>query len=204
MSNAILLVVVATVLQAGGDPPKSGWKTFQSPEGKFSILMPGEPQKTVLRTPTDYGPSEVTWYIYKGRTGALSASFMDYPEAAANVDRATLMENGIVGAVRKLRGKLISERKVKAGDQPGREWIVEIPPGMHQAIPNGGIYRVRGFQVGRRLYQVVAAVPQELADSRDINRFLASFKLTDARKADEERPKDGDDGSKKKDQTRKR
>ena len=76
------------------------------------------------------------------------------------------------GAVANMEGKLVSEKNVKLGKHPGREIRINVAEGKR-------LFRVRVYLVEQRLYQVVVFGTPETATSKDADKFLDSFKLTE-------------------------
>ena len=64
-------------------------------------------------------------------------------------------------------GKLLSERKIKLGEIPGKE--VEI------TMANGDFARIRFYQVGHNLQEIIATAPSAKRQSTNISYFLDSF-----------------------------
>jgi len=147
----------------------SEWKKFTSKEGRFKVLMPATPKPRQHETESDFGKGTLIMAVAEHAGGMFSAGFCDFPEEIKKVPVDRVLDSSRDGCVANLAGKLVSDKKIKLGDHPGRDIQVEID-GKH-------IFRARVYLVGPRLYQVVVFGPKQLATSKDAEKFLNSFEL---------------------------
>ncbi|MHC4743786.1 MAG: hypothetical protein ACYS8Z_17865, partial [Planctomycetota bacterium] len=70
---------VAFHLFSGGDKLKP-FEEFSSPEGRFTVMMPGEPKRQVRTEHTMVGPINMVIYTAESRKSAFVVSYADYPE----------------------------------------------------------------------------------------------------------------------------
>jgi hypothetical protein len=150
----------------------SGRKEFAPPEKDFSILLPSKPE-----TKTQTGStSTTTRYAAGSGAGAYVVARQSY---SVDVSKGRTVEEildlGRDGAVSQMRGKLVSETKIKLQDKhPGRELRIALPDGQT-------IFRVRAYWANQRTYFVMVAGAATLVDSKDAKQFLDSFKVMDAK-----------------------
>jgi hypothetical protein len=152
--------------------PASAFTTFTSKEGGFSVLMPGKPTEKVTTAKDPAGRDvETTLFIVDLKTVAYLASYTERPDlATVTADgKNAALENGRDAVVKGLNGKLLTDKRITLGNNPGREFQIEVP--------NLGVYRSRTYLVGGRFYQVVVMGPQDVATSKAADQFLDSFKL---------------------------
>ena len=151
----------------------SDWKEFASKEGRFKVLMPSEPTHRENETESDFGKGTLIMETVEHSGGMFGANYCDYPAEIKKHSPDRVLDSSRDGCVANLDGKLVSEKKIKLGEHPGRDIQVEVD-GKH-------IFRARVYLVGQRLYQVVVFGPKELATSKDAEKFLKSFELVAAK-----------------------
>jgi hypothetical protein len=168
---ALCAVVLLAVPAAGDDKPE--WKRFSPKDGKCSVEMPGKPvAQPVQELKVGDGTSKLHLFILEtngGKTG-YGLGFADFPAATDEV-AAKALETAQAGTATALKGKVASERTMKLGKYPGREFTLDLP--------DGNQYRGRLFMVEGRLYQVIALGPKEFITGTDARAFLYSFELTE-------------------------
>jgi hypothetical protein len=160
-SRFILSTAAVLLLTAAGGSAQDAWKEFTWKEGKCSVLLPGKPMAPKGQAKT---------LQVSGKEGVYILLYEDNP-AMAKAEPATIkqvFDAARDGLVKTLKGKLLSDKEVKAGKYPGRELQIETPM--------TGTYRTRLYQVGPRYYQLILVAPKEAATSKDADKFFGSFK----------------------------
>jgi len=158
LAPVTFFLVVVTTVGCGGSP---NFTEFSSPEGKFTILMPGTPEK---KTQDALG-LKLVMYGANVRNGAYAAGYADIPPGTP-VD----LHGAVDGIAKGQAGKILSEKDVTVEGATAREFEVE------STKPKGHVAG-RVFVINNRLYQIFAAGSNlRLADA-DIQKFLDSFKL---------------------------
>src|SRR5262245_60182856 len=124
MKNKLLLAGLLTSLFLSGSVRSAdgpAWKEFTSKEGGFSALMPRTPTKQTKAQKSLLGTIDLTMFLAttpKEGTAYLVA-YADYPKnllELANEDE--LLEMAQRGGLQGVKGKLVSEKKIKLGDDP--------------------------------------------------------------------------------------
>lgn len=159
------------------------WKTFNSAEGKFSVLLPAEPERQVQDLDSVVGKLTMYSYTCLGKAGYLMVSYSDYPREATDAANAEQILDGVVAGVQKsLAGEVFPSNKIvlkgsaNTGatpvEYPGREFT-------GKKIHEGSeiFYSWKVYLVGRRLYQLAALTNKANATSPDVSKFLTSFQL---------------------------
>jgi hypothetical protein len=162
-----LTLVLALVVMA----PQAAWKEYVSTEGRFSVLMPGTPSKQKVSTKQGADTIEIYIVAAEAKKGedSFGVTYADFPEPVVQKTPATvLLEGARDGMLKQQSGKLLADRAISLGEYPGREFTIKS--GEEKVF-------AKAILVRRRLYQVVAAVPERRADTKDVDQFLASFKL---------------------------
>jgi len=153
------------------DPGAPGWREFSDPDGRFAVLMPGDPVESGESIRTRAG--DVTLYQFTLRHGygneKYYVQYMDYPDLLMQGKTAEqlLKEAGTVDAYN-MNGTVVREQALPLEHHAGREVHVETAE---------TAMRIRLYLVDRRLYKAVAMWPKSRAFSADDERFLASFRL---------------------------
>jgi len=173
MKKLVVLMVAVFfsffILVAGA--PAATWKEFFSNEGSFSILMPGVPTEQTKRLNTKAGAIDMHLFILEQKNVAYFVSHIDYQEELLqqrNDDE--ILDGARNGAVKNVQGKLLSEVPISLDNYPGREIRIETSDGKHTI-------QTRIYLVKNRLYQVMIVTPKENSFSKDVTKFLDSFKL---------------------------
>ncbi len=180
----ILLLGTLVLASAGyaaqatpGIPPsaiaQSVWRSFQDPAGKFTVLMPGQPQQRRQQQQTRLGTLEV--YTFAVEQPGLSAHLVTYtdfpPEFIQAADPNKLLDNGRDEVIRQVQGRLLSEGRITLNGSPGRELKLRAPGDL--------IIHSRIYLVDQRLYQLIVVTPESKAPSLSgsIRGFFQSFRL---------------------------
>jgi hypothetical protein len=138
------------------------WKEASSPEGKFTVLMPGTPKE---QSRTQAG---ITNHIFalEVKDGAYMVSYLDVPPGTpANYSLA------IQAAAANRQGKGVKESDITIEGHEGKAYEFEM------GNPKG--YAVgRIVLVNNRLYQLLVMGANISSSDADVQKFLNSFKLT--------------------------
>ena len=123
--TASLLVVLVSTL-AVGFQQGALWEKFNSPEGKFNILMPSKPALEVRDVDSSLGKLTLYLYSTSNSSGYFLASYGDYPVGPKDANQAESVLDGVRDGV--LKGSTSElgspRRKISLDDLPG--------PGLHQ------------------------------------------------------------------------
>jgi hypothetical protein len=144
-----------------------------SPEGGgFSVQMPRTPeeQSKVLDTPA--GPLKLNMYLCKAGNWVYMVGYTEHEKLGGDAEE--ILDGARNGAVKIGNSKLISEDSISLDGNPGRDLRMEAPNGLRM--------RVKIILAGNRLYQVGVVTPKNDSYSPRIEKFLTSFRLTQAGK----------------------
>src|SRR5262249_8898133 len=116
MKTKIAFVVLLSAVYALAMPP-ADWTKYSSPEGRYSILFPTDPQVSSHETPTASGDKVTQYMAMSSDSGAtcVVAYFAIKPGTTFSFDNA---RDGMVAAI---KGTLVSEKSLTLGSYPGRE-----------------------------------------------------------------------------------
>jgi hypothetical protein len=178
-TNPNLQPTIASETPEALEIAQSVWQPFASPQGDFTVLMPGEPSATPAAT-TTVGSLLVSiegFVVQRyDNTVQYLVTRIDFPEDlnTEGIDPnqfLAAMQNQIV---QQTNGQVLQERTVMVDNYPGRELKLQTTDRDRVYILTNRLY-----WVGRKLYQISVTVPQDLEPSLAGSSagFLDSFKL---------------------------
>jgi hypothetical protein len=155
----------------------ANWKLFTSPEGRFSILTPGEFKYTKPVAQTPDGPIQMHVFNYFANA-EYSVTYADYLAVIERSERLTpfldgVRDSGIAG----IKGRLLEEKDITFDGHPGRSYRIEYGTDYNSLLLG------RNVVVGQRLYIVAATYARKSVAVADGSyeqwalKYLDSFKL---------------------------
>ncbi len=172
---AMFLLLVAEVV-CGSQQHSSQWIKYSSPEGRYSVLLPGEPKLSSQEASTADG-AKFTQYMASSpdaNTVCLIGYFDHVGNRVFNFDKS---RDGFIGAV---KGTLLTESVISLGGYPGREMKVTAK----SADGAEYVLRVRTYDVGSRVYVVqfiFLSSEDTPAVAENARKYFDSFALTKER-----------------------
>jgi hypothetical protein len=175
---------------------KSGWRDFNSAEGKYSVQFPGKPEdRSATYRPATFGPTvklQAHHHLVELDKATFLVSVIDLPPGKPFDYAGTFQEmTGRVG------GTVTNQRDWTIDGNNGKELEMRItntpffPEGwvasagnQGKAVelqinkPKGGFVSSRMVVVNDRLYQIVVIGEEATNDNADVKKFFESFKLT--------------------------
>jgi hypothetical protein len=175
-STTALVLTVAAFL-CGLQAQTADWTKYDSPEGQYSILFPGEPKLSTQEATAATGaklPQYMAISVDSKNETFYSVLYFDLPS-----DMKFSFNDGRDGILNKVKGTLISEKAISIEDYSGRELKI--------SAPNDGaeyIVRARFYLVGTRIYLLQLLLDKSadgpIADDKSV-KFFDSFQLTKAK-----------------------
>ncbi len=163
----VVYLIIHTFTSGDKLPP---FKEFRSAEGRFTVLMPGEPKRQTQNADTPVGKVEMVMFTAGTNKIGCAVSYADYPEQMVNsTDPQKLLDGATNGAVANVKGKLVSESKMSFNGLPARNIVIEIP--------NKAFITARLILNGPRFYQLMFIAPTQKDHEQDISKFLDSFQI---------------------------
>ncbi|HTU16426.1 MAG TPA: HEAT repeat domain-containing protein [Gemmataceae bacterium] len=175
-NDSVLLVVhYADIALWDIDPSAAvglcGWRRFRSDEGKFTVMLPSEPEHSEPFIPFADTHSFVALHKIGSHNGDVAYGIFvsEFPaEFLEGKNKEEIMAKERDSTLEKFRGKLIGEQPIEQNGWKGLELRFDIEE-------EGLSVRRRLFWADNRLYQVwVTGVPQFL-NIRAADYFIASF-----------------------------
>jgi hypothetical protein len=144
------------------------WQPFTSVDGRFTVELPGTPEREHVKAPGRSGKILATTYTVETSMATYTVAIQDFegkqtPEQLIDQSRADLSAGK--------SGKLVSEKDVTAGDTKGKAFVADVP--------NRGKAYIRFFVAGKRLYKLMAVgTGGKSPDERDVAKFMDSFQVS--------------------------
>lgn len=156
------------------DLDKPNWRTFTSPEGRFSLLVPCTPIVRARRLHAD----GVVLQQFVCRTGGETYILQYADRPASQTELLSAEEILTIRDTALLKtgpGILKSKRRLTLSGYPGHEIVILRP---------GGKETQRTYLVGARAYTLALVQPQTqtAAEAADADKFLNSFALLSAKR----------------------
>lgn len=150
---------------------QTNWDKFNSPEGRYSVLMPGTPKlsKQEAKAATGEDLSQYLAMATAGNTVFLAAYF----DLQAGMTFS--FDNARDGYLRAVKGTLMSEKAISLGGFAGRQLFVTSVSGSQDFLA-----QARFFQVSGRIYVLQQIYPKADAGATSDstgNKFFDSFRV---------------------------
>ena len=175
MYKKISTILIITLLLAGSalafQQPE--WAKVDSPEGRFSVIMPNTPQTSSSDVDTKVGKLKLYSFSSSGKAGEFMLSYADYPSEAAGAEKEAVLNGVIDGVLKGLQGELISQDKITLNGNPGREMRAR-----RTLEGTEMIFSWKVVLVGRRLYQMGVGTTKSESESPEIQKFFTSLQLS--------------------------
>jgi hypothetical protein len=140
-------------------PAQGGWQKFKSSDGRFSVAFPAAPTEQ-----KSDGEGGLKGYLAESAQGFYIVMYGD----SATTDDAKQIANALPQEfVKGMKGKITRQRNIFLKKNPGSEFYFEITAEGEKVNGKGRIY-----QVGKRVYILVSAAPEQ-----ESGRFFNSFGL---------------------------
>lgn len=153
--------------------PAASWTSFTPPEGGFSVLLPGKPERSEGEIAPDQGGPGKTWfYTVTGEDSLFLVGWGEYAPSFKFENQAELDANRD-NFVKGIEGDLGAQRAITLGTAPGLEFDFSKA---------GQLFgRGRTYIIGGKPYQLVFMHRGSALDTARAARFLDSFRPTAGR-----------------------
>ncbi|BAZ12679.1 hypothetical protein NIES4071_45110 [Calothrix sp. NIES-4071] len=154
---------------------KFRWKVFTPSDGRFSVLMPGQPKVTSQTQRTFMGEINLQMFIAQPprQEVAYVVTFNDFPHSYGQMANSEeVLKNAQEMALKTTKSNLLNQKTIRSSNgHPGRE-IEYINAG-------GKITRNRLYFAEGRLYQVMVITTKRQRNflTKSITGFLNSFNV---------------------------
>lgn len=174
-----IITLSILILSAFGGTSQSTWEVFQSFDGKFKVLSPGEMIKKENPIKTEIGDLNYITYLYQSIEKdpdnlVYMVSYCDYPKYSIHSDSTELVEEffntTVETAVESVGGELSYSSEISLNGFPGKLWRVNYNEGK-------ALIKTKSFLVGNRYYSIQVVSLKEKGINLQIDQFLDSFSL---------------------------
>jgi hypothetical protein len=162
------LLIAGLFALSGCNEKKPVDKEFVSPDGLFRVYMPGRPHADKQKFAG--GPSTIYSVEHLNRAYAVGVSEVDIPEGESEDQIQTRLAELTREQLSLIRAKLTDSKPVTLGKFIGLDIQADLPD-------DEGILRGRTFIANNRLYRVLCVANDDLAFSKESERFLDSFRI---------------------------
>jgi hypothetical protein len=158
-------------------PAAGEWKDFTSKEGGFAVAFPSNPKEMKVSQKTPLGNLEVNiiGVDLPGGAGSYAVMYHELPEALAKQPGGPdlILETIPQQVKANAPGATVTGdiKKITQDGFSGREVNLEIP--------GKGTGLIRVYLIQNRICQVMVSGSKEVVSSKDAQRFLDSFRITD-------------------------
>ncbi len=148
----------------------AAFQEFRSDAGNFSVLMPGKPKTEKQNIETAVGSVTMIMYTAGSSRAGCAVAFADYPQQLVDSsDAQKLLEGAKNGAIKNVKGTLVSETRVSFNGLPARDLVIEVP--------GKAIINARLIIASPRFYQLMLITPKGQDHKEDIAKFFNSLKI---------------------------
>jgi hypothetical protein len=166
LAGLIVVLMMTVAVNAQEHSSDGGWTRFTSEEGRFAVLMPGEPSENVESKDSPQGPYTTHMFTLKAENRLFLVAWVDYDpsfkfgvQAELNANR----DNFVKGFNARLTG---TTRQISLNGNPGIEFTAQR---------EDAFVKSRVYVVGRRPYMLISISRNE--NDPETDRFLASLEV---------------------------
>lgn len=153
------------------------WIEFKG--DNFTIEFPGEPGDQSQTVESAVGKLKLKINMYEAKTedeenlvyGAISTEYpIEFMKNATKEFNDGIFRGAIDGAVKNVKGKLISEKEIEYKGYQGREFKTDYQDGL-------AVITMRVYLVKNKMYMLQTIALTKKDNNKSSERFFASFKL---------------------------
>jgi len=147
------------------------WKEYTSREGKFTVLLPGEPTTGLLTSGED-SPANITNVTnLKTPVAVYHIAYFDTPERVTESEKVKQLFNTT-------RDRIIQRHSLLLQDETEKAWQEYPGRSLRMVTSNGKPFLTRIYLVRQRVYYLSAETLLDQHELIDTDKFFASFKPT--------------------------
>ncbi len=159
---ALLIALMALSTECAAE----SWELVKSDSLGFEAEFPGKPE---FNEQLGDDGGKIRTYVLHSSAAAYDVTIWDLPEGAVTPENlAQILDNFRDVNLYGITAKLRTETKMEIGGHQARDVVADVM---------GMVWRGRLVIAGNRLYQIVAIVSKDAAQSQATERYLASLKL---------------------------
>ena len=151
------------------------WREFTSPDGHFTVLMPGMPKRKTQIQKTYMGEIKLEIFLIQPREqeAAYIVTYNEFPDSYVQMNSPQkIMEQAQYVELTTTKSRLLNQRNIRSSNfHPGKE--------IEYVNAIGKVTKTRMFIAHNRLYKVMAIVSKKQHETlnKTITGYLNSFNL---------------------------
>lgn len=146
------------------------WETYNSPDGRFSVELPGKPVFEEQHAQRSDG-TMLTYHHVKAKPAARSMFAVAYYERSTTLDPDTIIENVRKNTAARLQAMIIAEKPLTINGLVAREIQFQTPKNV--------VLTERVIVEADRYYTLMVSTERDpSSEAQNMQRFFDSFKLT--------------------------
>ena len=162
------LIFTLLFISACSDPKPIN---YTSSLGRFSVIVPAPLEESSTTIDSPAGEIVMHSFMLEKKGYGYGVMYFDVPDGIkTNSNIEEMLDNSRDGAVRNVKGTLISEEKIIFNGYPGRKIVVG-------SSESDMIFRAKLIAVASRLYIIIVASDSKKDNLSPIEEFFNSFKL---------------------------
>jgi len=164
MKHLLAFLVISLPLAA------ANWPVYKSPDGQFTIALPGKVTIKKAQNGYPFGLVTITAHTHPADKDTIwRIATHDYPAAfVKQITPAKLMDVMARGMAKNINGKFTGLKAIKIGKHSGTEF--------HATSPTHAIH-CRLITIGGRVYQLMLVTQPNSPALKNSARFFESFKV---------------------------
>lgn len=143
------------------------WEQLAYAPGAFAVQTAGKPNLRKLRETLPFGEVEFQYLMFERSEVQYAIAYGEVPE---DVDADSAIAASRDAMLSKMEGEILATTAVEMAGRPAQQTRIQAA--------DESLLRLQSLQVGRRLYNLMAAgAPYVFNDNPEIERFFSSFQL---------------------------
>lgn len=154
-------------------PEQPKWKVFTPPDGRFSVLMPGQPKMETQVQKTYMGEIQLQIFVAQppNQEVAYLVTYNDFPDSYGQITSPEeILKDAQEIALKTTQSNLVRQQNIRSSNgHPGKE--------IEYVNPGGKITKNRMYVAEGRLYQVMVIITKKQRKTLDktMTGYLNSF-----------------------------
>ena len=174
----LFILLILTGFQSSDD-----WYTLTVTKGSYQVKFPSKPTPSTKKVDSDVGKLTLNLHILdlsKSNTSnnlIYMTNYSEYPSEEISSEKTELLDkffNGATnGAVKNVKGELISTKKITYNGYPGRVIRIDFGNGL-------AVITMKMILVKNKTYMLQTITKTNQEPNDDLLKFMNSFKLLDS------------------------
>lgn len=171
-TSLLVLAVLPSFVMADATAPPAGWKEFAPKNKSYVTVFPAgakvDQSEDSIVSPK-FGQIRIFRAVAERDSGLLVVSQVILPPRLLKSTAKTRQDFFRDMCLDEFRGKVVSEKKVRLGTMPGKEYLIKT---------GTGYARFRLLGTGSQVFRLLVTGSKEHVYAKDAEIFLGTFKRT--------------------------